>query len=347
MHDIVAHYPLDLLAASPIERLTYFASRQLVIRHPALDRTLEEVYQAIDPGLDQNLVVLVGTSGIGKTALTTTLVRRLNKEFLSRSPDDNVSIPAVWLEADAAERGAFDWKTLYVELLQELQMPFIESTLPLVERAAGAAGNLITTAPENTSRTPATASYRTRCRSAIRDRQCRLIAIDEAANLFRTKSRRSEADRIKAIAVNADIVRTLVNRSPATILLAGAFDLLDMVNANGQLARRCNIVHFPSYLPTEEGLEEYVIALKGLLSHFPAVLDPKLNLKVLTPILFEQSLGTVGLTRRILYKWLRYSLDFGKPMDMKLLKQCFFTKKALQTLREDLESGRERIESLS
>ena len=338
-------HPPELLSASPDECLVYFADKNLIVSHPAFDATLKAAKDAIDPGLDQNMVNLVGPSGIGKTALTKLLVSQINEKFLEQFPDDKVSIPAIWLEADAPEEDEFEWKYLYMDLLQELHAPLIESTLPLTERASGAAGIRTTIAPESSSALPTTGALRRRAKTNILLRKNQLIVIDEAKSLFTVNPNLPEDKTRLRLERKAETVRSLVNRSPATLLLTGTFTLLDAVNLTGPLARRGNTVYFSPYEATEEGLKGFSIGLLGLLAHIPSTW--KLDVQKLLPVLFEQALGQIGMTRHILHKWMRKSLQNNLPMDENLLTSCFFPKATLRTLRDELTNGKRRIDQIS
>ncbi|MFH1987976.1 MAG: ATP-binding protein [Pseudomonadota bacterium] len=345
MESVERKHPPELLSALPEICLNYFADKNLIVSHPAFDKTLKAVKDAIDPGLDQNMVNLVGPSGIGKTALTKLLVSQVNEKFMLQFPEDKISVPAAWLEADMPEEGEFEWKYLYMDLLQELHAPLIESTLPLTNRDSGEAGIRATIAPEASAALPTTGALRRRAKTNISSRNTRLIVIDEAKSLFVVNPNLTEKKLRLLLERKAETVRSLVNRSPATLLLTGTFTLLDSVNLTGPLARRGNTVYFSPYEATAEGFEGFAIGLLGLLAHIPTIW--KLNVQKMLPILFEQALGQIGMTRHILHKWMRKSLQNNCPMDENLLISCFFPKATLRTLRDELTNGKRQIDQLS
>lgn len=345
MDTVERKHPPELLLAPPEVRLDYFADKNLIVSHPAFNETLKAAKDAIDPGLDQNMVNLVGPSGVGKTALTKLLVSQVNEKFIRQFPEDKVSVPAVWLEADAPEDDEFEWKYLYVDLLQELHAPLIEATLPLTSRDSGAAGLRSTIAPEASASLPTTGALRRRAKTNISTRKTRLIVIDEAKSLFTVNPNLAEDKLRLRLERKAETVRSLVNRSPATLLLTGTFTLLDSVNLTGPLARRGNTVYFSPYEATAEGLAGFSIGLLGLLAHIPTTW--KLNVQKLLPVLFEQALGQIGMTRHILHKWMRKSLQNNLSMDESLLISCFFPKATLTTLRDELTNGKRQLDQLS
>lgn len=338
-------FPPELLSASAEARLSYFANKNLIVSHPQFEKTLKAVKDAIDPGLDQNVVNLIGPSGAGKTALTKLLVSKVNRGTLQHNPHDMVSAPAIWLEADASGEDEFDWKYFYVDLLQELHTPLINETLPLTSRSAGEIGVRETIEPEAPGTIPSIGALRHRAKAMIEARHTQLVVIDEAKSLFLVRPGLSDAARQIQLQRKAEVVRSLVNRTPATILLVGAFNLLESVNLTGALARRSNTVYFPPYEATLKGFTDYSVGFLGLLAHIPAIWE--LDTKKFLPILFEQALGQIGMTRHILHKWMRKSLQNGVPMDESLLLSCFFPKQTLKTLREELKEGKRQIDHIS
>lgn len=338
-------YPPELLWAPPEKRLSYFSDKDLIINHPLYDVKLQAADDAMDPGLDQNLVILVGPSGVGKTALTKALVRMFNERVLRQNPEDRISIPAIWVEANAPEETDFEWRFLYQDMLEALHAPLIDSTLPVIDRNSGELGNRLTIAPEESRTVPSSGTLRHRLKTMIEARSTQLAVIDEAKSLFYVRPSLSGEVRRALLEQKAEVVRSLVNRTPTTILLAGAFNLLAAVNLTGALARRSNIIYFPPYEATADGLAGYSIGLLGLLSHLPAKWS--LDVKKMLPLIFEQSLGQIGMTRHILHKWMAKSQQGGVPMDESLLLSCFFPKAALHTLRSELQDGKRQIDQLS
>lgn len=340
---IEPRYPVGLLKASDQERLAYFSRRDLIISHPEMECVIDATISATDPGLDQNLVLLVGPSGVGKTAVTKIAVSRINKRHFAANPDDNNSVPAIWLEADAPEKGNFDYKPFYIEALQQLQVPLVGKSLP-VETRCTPGGSLKTIVPQSIGREPSTSTLRTRARESLAQRNTELVAIDEAVNLLHVRSYRTDRERRGKFAANANTLRSLVNKSPAILLLSGAFDLFDLMDLSGQLTRRRNVIYFPEYSESDEGLAGFSEGFIGLLSHLPVLL--KVDVARTLRLCFEQSVGTIGIARVILHRWLKRSLETGEPLTEKLLMKCFFPKASLSKLREEAKFGRRMVKEL-
>jgi hypothetical protein len=103
-------YPESLLTATAAERLAYFGSRDLIIEHPLLTELLKLLVSAVHPGLDQNVILLIGPTGVGKSVLLHLAIRQMLKDWFERFPEDRVGIPGIFVEADAPDKGNFDFR---------------------------------------------------------------------------------------------------------------------------------------------------------------------------------------------------------------------------------------------
>jgi len=334
------NFPGHLFTAPGKDRLDYFRRPDLIVDHPNLRDTTARVRSASDPGLDQNMVFLIGPTGVGKTALLRLVVRKLIEESASRMIEDRTLLPAFLVEADGPEQRQFDWKEFYISALLELQAPLVGNTLPIVERKAGDV-TIHTIAPDASGRTPSTGALRRRLKNCIRQRKTELFGIDEAFALLNVRTAKSEADRKASIVANASVVKSLVNKSIAVLVFAGAFDFFDLANYTGQLARRSQVVFFPDYGTSEDDIAGYTEGLLGLLSHLPGHLE--VALEEIAADCLVQSVGAIGTTRTILYRWLKKSIDLSKPLNRALLHSCFYPKVALETMRKEATEGRKRV----
>ena len=73
--DFPTNFPKELLEASIDRRMEYFV-KEVIVDHPILREKLNELDQQAYPLLEKPLILLVGGSGVGKTALMKKLVKR-------------------------------------------------------------------------------------------------------------------------------------------------------------------------------------------------------------------------------------------------------------------------------
>ena len=218
-------FPADLLTKSDDERLAYYKD-EVIVDHPALTDTLEELDSKANPTLDRRLILLVGGTGLGKSAVAKKLVaRRLarRKEQMLLRPE---IVPAFLIELEPPDRGAFDFATLHGEGLVAMRATLIDRTRPVVERKTRE-GTLVTLAIENAKRTTSRGGLKIRFKSELISREVELAAVDEAISLFKTGKRKSEKERQEVLKDQADKLKTFTNKTPATILLVGSFDFFE------------------------------------------------------------------------------------------------------------------------
>jgi hypothetical protein len=335
-------FPRELLNAPTSERLRYFKEKAIVT-HPRMDEVVDEILEAVGSMCDQNLVLLVGPSGVGKTEALKEAVRRAVVERELEAQSKAHMVPAIFIEADAPDRGNFDWRVFYETGLAELGVPLIGSTLPYVPRIAH--DQVIETlAVEDNHRSPTASALRGRFRNTLRHRETALVGVDEAVNLLQVRSTRNKQNRKDLLLAAGSSVRSLVNKATATIVLAGAFDFYDLASSTAQLARRSYIVYFQEYGKSAEDMEGFSRALLGLFAHLPIkhALDPG----ELAAELFIQSLGCVGVVKTILQRALMKALNRKKPLDPNILRSCYYPKSKLDVMRQEMFQGGANVREL-
>lgn len=340
--EIKSMFPKELLNASTSERLRYF-KKQAVVIHPRMEEAVEEILEAVGSMCDQNLILLVGPSGVGKTEALKEAVRRAVAERESEALSNPHVIPAIFIEADAPDRGNFDWRVFYETGLAELGVPLIGSTLPYAQRIAH--DQVIETlAVEDNHRSPTIGALRGRFRNTLQRRETVLIGVDEAVNLLQVHSTRNEQHRSDLLRAAGNSVRSLVNKSTATIVLAGAFDFYDLASSTAQLARRSHVVYFQEYGDSTEDMQGFSSALLGLLAHLP--IEHALDPNELGAELFIQGVGCVGVVKTILQRALMKALNREKPLDPNILRSCYYSKAKLEVMRREMLQGGAQVREL-
>lgn len=340
--EIKSMFPKELLNTSTSERLRYF-KKQAVVIHQRMEEAVEEILEAVGSMCDQNLILLIGPTGVGKTEALKEAVRRAVAERESEVQSKVHVVPAIFVEADAPDRGNFDWRAFYVTGLTELGEPLIGSTLPCAPRIAH--DQVIQTiVPEDHHRAPTVGALRGRFRNSLLRRETVLIGIDEAVNLLQAHSTRNASHRSELLRAAGNSVRSLVNKSTATIVLAGAFDFYDLASSTAQLARRSHVVYFREYGDSAKDMEGFSSALLGLLAHLP--IEHALDPNELGAELFIQGVGCVGVVKTILQRALMKALNRGKPLDPNILRSCYYSKAKLEVMRQEMLQGGAKVREL-
>jgi hypothetical protein len=334
-YSIVSLVPDAILSGNDDQRLEYFKSEALTVQHPKLIQAVEELEWGLRGRIDQDYLMLFGPSGVGKSTAMRLLVNRMNQTVVGRNR------AAIFIETLASESNKFDWRGLYVDILEELSAPFPDRALSEVARKIGEEA-ISTVAMETYRANPTVPALKRRVLRTIADRKLRLLALDEAINfLADSNGARLNSETETTSKSTAHIVKSLVNKSYGSVLFAGAYDLFDHAFATGQLARRADIVHFQRYTETAEDIAAFAQAFVGLLSHFPAPVE--LDPTTCAADMFEQAIGSVGLTRKILQRALVNCARRQLPLTNTVLKSGFFDKLSFSKLKKESAQGEEIV----
>lgn len=260
--DALQKFPPALLAASDKEKLDYFRN-DVIVDHPTLTDALKRLDEAANPALDRRILLLVGGTGVGKTAV----LRQLVAKRTARQSDQMLLrpelAPAIYVEIEPPDRGAFDFSSFYREGLVAMKASLIDRTVPVVERKTRE-GMLLTLATENARRNLGRDGLKLRFKNELVSRDVELVAIDEAISFFKTGKGRTEKARLEVLKDQADKLKTFTNKTAATIILAGGFDFFELALTTGQLARRCVVVPMEPYAMTAVGLVGFLSMLRRI-----------------------------------------------------------------------------------
>lgn len=334
-------FPENLLFASDEERLKYFADA--IVNHPRLNSVIERIDQCASPFKGKRLVILVGGSGIGKSAALKKLVYIRGKRR-QRDIDDNPDIvPALYVEVECPDRGKFIFSSLYLSILRRVNAALPAMTLPLVKRISKASER-ISLGVEFAGKLVRSDALKERFLSNLICRQITLLCLDEAVNLFKVGRYRSAEDRRLQLQDQADKLKTFVNLTDTTIVLSGAYDFFEFTLTTGQLARRSTIVHMKPYGDSKEDLVGFMEGLVGLLAHLP--INHSIEAGVHAGELLLQSLGCIGLLKDILMDALIEAFASKTDLTMDIVRRNYFLPAQLQVLRDELEVGDKAVKDL-
>lgn len=330
----VKSYPTQLLKEKNEVRLNYF--HNYIAVHPAMQAAEQALYEGTSGLLEQRLILLLGAAGVGKTEL---LKQFIQKHILFRTEEmktDLQRVPGLFVELEAPATGSFTFVPFYKEALARVGSVLPGKTLGSINRLAGKSV-LKTVHVESAGRKASGEDFKVRFTETLVDRQVEICGLDEAVNAFKTASSLTEEQRDRAVTDQANRIKSLVNKSATTFVLVGAFDFYQLTVGTAQLARRSQIVHLKPYSDSAKDLEGFLIAFTDLLAHLPAVheIDPTLHASEL----FLQSLGCVGHLKNILKTALNKALLRNQMIDIKLVRQCFFSAPALIKMKTEQNEG--------
>lgn len=272
-----------------------------VVQHPKFMSVFDEIATHLQFGAAGRVIVVVGPTGVGKT----TMIRYLDQQLINHiRQHDFDAAPPLLLEAMAPEVGEFSWKDFYVRALLSLNEPSIEKKNNLDEVAEKVRrGEKLTWFRRLT-----TADLRRQFEVAIRSHRPIAALIDEGQHFGKSRSVVRKKD-------NFDVIKSHANVTAITMILFGTYEIKDLLYVGAQLSRRIEVIHFPRYRATEEGLDEYSKTVSSFLKALPLPLARTVSRDI--RYYFRYSLGCTG----ILHTWLRKALERALKAGRKVLDQ--------------------------
>lgn len=327
-------FPPHLLHASNADRLVYF--NEFMAMHPMLENAMQDMNDMASGLLDQRLVLLLGAAGVGKSELMKIFIRNRILHCTVQMDSDPQRVPGLFVELESPVKGSFNFVPFYKEALATLSCVLPGRTLASIDRLAGK--TLVRSVhAEAAGRKPSAEDLKTRFAETLCDRMVEICGLDEAVNAFKTASSLTESRRDDAITDQANIIKSMVNKSQTTFVLVGAFDFYQLTVGTAQLARRSQIVHLKPYSATEQDLQGFLTAFTTLLAHLP--IDHEIEPSKHATEMFLQSLGCIGNLKNILKTALNKALNRSKKLSIELVRQSYFSAPALLKMKSEQETG--------
>lgn len=284
-------FPDELILKSANEKIDYF--KNLTVAHPKLIKAYEEFKNKIDVADKNEILLIFGPSGVGKSTLFNKIIDDYNKNYLTEMLLDKGVIPIVGTEAIAPDDGRFDWKDFYIRSLTSLNEPLIDYKVNIEVHSKGIM-------PSDKSKN----AYRRAMENALIYRKPHAFLIDEAQHISRIA-------RGKSLRNQMDTIKSLASISMVPFVLFGTYEILKFRNLSGQLIRRGIDVHLPRYkADTTDDREAFQSVLWTFQKHLPFNNEP--DLVDYWEYFYMHSVGCVGNMKL----WFNRTLDYSLSNDM-------------------------------
>jgi hypothetical protein len=316
----------QVITSGPIEdRLAQFSDR--VISHPILESVFTDLRIVVGRPDEVPLIVVVGPTGVGKT----TLVKRLHQSILATSAasmeKDPGLIPVILVEAMSPDHGDFPWGDFYIRFLKTAKEPMIERKelddfdLRKLRKKIGSDPGL-----------------RRAMEQCIKHRRIRVVIIDEAQHLTKVLNPARLLDQM-------DTIKSLASQSGAQFIMVGTYDLQQLLNRNGELARRTRRIHFPRYrYDQREDRQSFCNILGMFESRLP--IEAKGVLVRNLEYQYEHCLGCIGTLKDRLRLAARHAIDAGRGcLEMKDLEATALSNDSLLAMLGEILAGERLIEA--
>jgi len=304
------------------------AFKEKIVRHPRLHAVLEELQARTLNPAGQPLSAVIGPTGAGKTTLLRQVERGLLETHAERLRTDPGFIPYVSVEARAPERGSFDWKRFYEDILEkanevhiELKRAFNETVPASIQKESLSGCSTVT--------------LRVAVEHMLRHRGLPPLLIDESQHFLKMASGRRLLDQM-------DALKSISNMTGVKIVLFGNYDLLALGQLSDQLARRCREIHFGRYRlddASDVQVFQNIVATfqRGLTTH------GSLDLLHHWKYLYRGTLGCVGNLKDWLLEVLAEALRSGRTEIMREdLQRTIRSEASLTKMAKDLRSGEDK-----
>ena len=306
------------------DRLAKFESQ--VLAHPVIgsvyDATLSLIRRPAVP-----IIEVVGPTGVGKSTFVKKLRAELLKQFSEAMNKNPGLIPVILVEAPSPDSGTFHWGDFYKRLLKALFEPMIEHKS--LEINGGES-------PVCLQQTGTFTELRWAVEQGIKQRGTKVVIIDEAQHLTKVANARRLQDQM-------DTIKSLSSLSDVQFVMVGTYELLTLLNQNGQLARRTRCIHFHRYDFEKPGDRQ---ALVNLLAMFESRLPVQAEGVLVNNLefIYEHCLVCIGILKDWLKLASNHAVDAGRDsLATRDLEATALTNDSLFQILEEILEGERSI----
>jgi predicted AAA+ superfamily ATPase len=327
------------ISLDPVAIIRKYHSKQ--VAHLKLKEAYDSLVWVInqEPENVEELYLLVGPSGCGKS----TLLRRLEADIFNRykveMDKDPGMIPVIYVQLASPQDGNFNWKDFFSRLLEKFNDVLIKRKVILHPEAL-LNGEII-----STIRFLVREELRRAVRNAFVHRNTKYLLLDEAGHMLITKT------SIPA-RVQFEIIKSIAQELHIPIILAGDYTLLRILELNGQLTRRTEVIHFSSYSTREFSDPKnpygmaFINCVFSLLEGMPIQKEDDLIEHI--DYFFQNSLGTIGLLK----KWFKRALwkalmSEQRILTREILESTRWSNKSLKLMITETKKGEAQLEDIA
>lgn len=311
------------------------------IAHVKLKDGFDQLSWIIDqePEDVEEIHLLVGPSGCGKSTLMKRLEAEIQSKYLTEMESDPGMIPVIYAQLTAPQDGNFNWKDFFSRLLEKFNDVLIRKKVILHPEAI-LDGEIVVAI-----RSLVREEMRRAVRNAFSLRNTKFLLLDEAGHLLLTKS------SIPA-RVQYELIKSVAQELHIPIILAGDYTLLGILELNGQLIRRTEVIHFSRYFVEDMANLESKCGQSfrnAVFSFLEAMPIPREDGLIEHMDYFYQfSIGNIGLLK----KWFKRALwkalmSDERILTRKILESSRWSNKSLLRMLKEAQLGEKELEDIA
>lgn len=303
------------------------------IEHDLFNEALRKIINAILFPEGASMVFVYGPTGVGKTTLLSNIIGRL-------SSMNNISI-----DARSPEQSVFGWIDFYKRLLIKIDSTIVGSKpnyndFNIKRRADGKL---------HTDRQLSIADLRSAVIDAMFYAQTKVVIIDEFPHLKKGSSGARITDQMDAVKSFTDEARKRLSEIgiAPVFILAGTYDILNMLGVNGQSGRRSIDIHFPRY---DLSNDKHVMAFKGVIRTFQLSmkLSQQPDLESMYKHLNVYCLGCVGTLKQILARTYNAAIIEDKStITLEYIKKHVMSTRDMNKISREINEGENLFQEMN
>ncbi len=304
-------------------QLAFYQTR---VKHPKLESIRDDLMGLLTPNNENNVIAVVGPTGVGKSTLTKVMLGNLMREANQVMNADPSAIPVVYVQVgqDAGTKQGI--KHLYMELLSQLQEP--ASNRKFIASEDG--GRLVmSSGPSEVTKT-----LRKSLKAALVQRKTQVVVIDEATHL-RSYGKKDDI---------TNTIKTLGDLNPNTKwVFAGSYDFFDLLEQSGQVLRRSVLLSMRPYRSkVKEDESAFADVVARLQSKWPTPGHVP-QFTAVAPQLLGVTLGCIGLLKSLLLRASAEQMRNKGIWNPQFLVNAALSPGALRTIEREIVEGEARI----